>query len=102
MDRPGKASLVYDLVEEFRQTVVDRTVIAIVNRNMALALDERGRLVEAARRTLAEAIFKRLEAAEPYEGKRFPLRLILQMQARHLATFLRGDRPHYEAFVSSW
>lgn len=102
VDRPGKASLVYDLVEEFRQTVVDRTVIAIVNRNMALALDERGRLVEAARRTLAEAIFKRLEAAEPYEGKRYPLRLIVQMQARHLATFLRGDRPHYEAFVSSW
>ena len=102
VDRPGKASLVFDLVEEFRQTVVDRTVIAIVNRNMALELDERGRLVEAARRTLAEAIFKRLEAAEPYEGKRYPLRLILQMQARHLATFLRGERPHYEAFVSSW
>ena len=102
VDRPAKASLVFDLVEEFRQTVVDRTVIAIVNRNMALELDERGRLVEAARRTLAEAIFKRLEAAEPYEGKRYPLRLILQMQARHLATFLRGERPHYEAFVSSW
>ncbi|HMN29632.1 MAG TPA: CRISPR-associated endonuclease Cas1 [Caldilineaceae bacterium] len=102
VDRPGKASLVFDLVEEFRQTVVDRTVIAIVNRNMALELDERGRLVEAARRTLAEAIFKRLEAAEPYEGKRYPLRLILQMQARHLATFLRGERTEYVAFVSSW
>jgi CRISPR-associated protein Cas1 len=102
VDRPGKPSLVFDMVEEFRQTVVDRTVVAMVNRGMALALDERGRLVDEARRTLADTLLKRLEAAEGYEGKRFPLRLIIQLQARHLATFLRGERAVYEAFVSSW
>jgi CRISPR-associated protein Cas1 len=102
VDRPGKPSLVFDLVEEFRQTVVDRTVIAIFNRNMSIELDERGRLVEGARRTLVETIHKRVEAAEPYEGKRVPLRHIIQSQARHLATYLRGERGQYEAFVASW
>lgn len=102
VDRPGKPSLVFDVVEEFRQTVVDRTVIAIVNRGMALTLDERGRLTDEARHTLLEAIHNRLEAAEAYENKRVPLRLILQTQARHLATFLRSERAVYEAFVSSW
>jgi CRISPR-associated protein Cas1 len=102
VDRPGKPSLVFDLVEEFRQTVVDRTVMAIFNRGMAIEMDERGRLVDGSRRMLAESILKRLEAAELYEGKRYAVRLIIQMQARHLATFLRGDRPQYEAFVSSW
>lgn len=101
-DRPGKPSLVFDLVEEFRQTVVDRTVMAIFNRGMAIALDEHSRLVEEARRTLADNVLKRLEASEAYEGKHYALRLIIQMQARHLATFLRGERAAYEPFVSSW
>lgn len=102
VDRPGKASLVFDLVEEFRQTVVDRTVMAIVNRNMAIELDEQHRLTEASRRSIAEKVLARLDGPEPYEGKRYSLRSIIQTQARHLATFLRGDRPSYEPFVASW
>lgn len=102
VDRPGKASLVYDLVEEFRQTVVDRTVIAVFNRGMSIEMDERGRLTDVARRSVAEKVLARFEAAEPYENKRHPLRAIIQMQARHLAAFLRGDRASYAPFVASW
>lgn len=102
VDRPGKPSLVFDLVEEFRQAVVDRTVMAVANRGMALALDEKGRLREETRRSLADKVLMRLEAAELYEGKRYALRLILQMQARHLAAYFRGERALYTAFVASW
>lgn len=101
-DRPGKPSLVYDMVEEFRQTVVDRTMMAVFNRGIAVELDERGRLTEASRHGLAEKVLARLEAAEAYEGKRYALRQILQMQARHLASFLRREREGYEPFVSTW
>lgn len=101
-DRPGKVALVYDAVEEFRQTVVDRTVMAVFNRGMQMDLDERGRLTETARRDLAAKVLARLEASEGYEEKRHPLRAIIQMQARRLAAFLRGDREHYEPFVSGW
>ena len=102
VDRPGKASLVFDLVEEFRQTVVDRTVIAIFNRGMAVEMDERGRLADAAQRSVAEKVLARMEAVEPYENKRHPLRRIIQMQARHLAAYLRGDRASYTPFIASW
>ncbi|MEZ4861181.1 MAG: CRISPR-associated endonuclease Cas1 [Caldilineaceae bacterium] len=101
-DRPGKPSLVFDMVEEFRQTVVDRTVMAIFNRGTAIEMDERGRLTEAARHSLADKVLARLEAAERYEEKRHPLRQIIQMQARRLAVYLRGERKEYEAFVSVW
>lgn len=101
-DRPGKPSLVLDLIEEFRQTVVDRTVIGLVNRGMAVTLDEEGRLVEPVRRRLAEKVIERLAATEPYEGKRRALRHILQTQARHIATFVRGERPAYEPFIAGW
>lgn len=101
-DRPGKPSLVFDMVEEFRQTVIDRTVMAIFNRGTAIEMDEWGKLTEPTRHSLAEKVLARLEAAEAYEDKRHPLRQIIQIQARHLATFLRGERVAYEAFVSSW
>lgn len=102
VDRPGKSSLVYDAVEEFRQSVVDRTVVAIFNRGMAVVLDEQGRLTEESRRSVAEKVLARLDATERYQEKRHPLRAIIQMQARQLAAFLRGDRPVYEPFVGGW
>jgi CRISPR-associated protein Cas1 len=101
-DRPGKPSLVFDLIEEFRQVVVDRTVFGLANKGVALDLDDKGLLVEKARRTLAEKVLARLEAAERYERKRQPLRAILQSQARHVATYVRGDRIRYRPFVARW
>ena len=68
-DRPGKSALVYDMVEEFRQTVVDRTVLALFNRGAAVELDSGGRLTEKSRKSLAEKVFVRMEANERYEEK---------------------------------
>jgi CRISPR-associated protein Cas1 len=101
-DRPGKPSLVFDLIEEFRQVVVDRTVFGLANKGVSLDLDDKGLLAEKARRTLAEKVLARLEAAERYERKRHALRAILQSQARHVATYVRGDRAEYKPFVARW
>jgi CRISPR-associated protein Cas1 len=101
-DRPGRVSLVMDLIEEFRQPVVDRTVIGLVNRGFAVERDEQGQLEKATRKRLAEKVLERLESAELYEGKRQPLRFIMQCQARHIATFVRRERAEYVPFVAGW
>jgi CRISP-associated protein Cas1 len=101
-DRPGKPSLVLDLVEEFRQPIVDRTVIGLVNKRFAIEQDDDARLKETTRKKLAEKIKERLESAEGYEKKRQTLRFIVQSQARHLACFLRREREQYEPFVAGW
>ena len=101
-DRPGKPSLVLDLIEEFRAPVVDRTILGLVNKKVALEQDERGFLAEKTRRQLAEKVLERLESAETHEGKRYPLRVIIQMQARHVATFVRGERSEYRPFQAAW
>ncbi len=101
-DRPGKPSLVLDLIEEFRQAVVDRTVIGLVNKRFAIEQDEDHRLNETTRKKLAEKVLERLESSELYEKKRQALRFILQSQARHLALFVRGEREQYEPFVAGW
>ena len=102
VDRPGKPSLTLDAIEEFRQAVVDRTIIGLFNKGTKIDQDDQQRLMPEARRMLAEKVLERLESAEPYEQKRLPLRAIIQSQARHLAMFLRGERAAYEPFVVSW
>lgn len=101
-DRPGKPSLVLDLIEEFRAPAVDRTVFGLANKRVPLEQDERGLLTKETRRTLAEKVLARLESPARYERKRHPLRAIIQMQARHVATFVRGDRAAYKPFADKW
>ena len=102
VDRPGKPSLVLDLIEEFRPPVVDRTILGLVNKGVKIEQDERGFLTDKTRRFLAEKIIGRLETNEQYEKKRYPLRVIIQKQARHLATFVRRERDAYDPFVAAW
>ncbi len=102
-DRPGKPSLVLDLIEEFRAPVVDRAVMGMVGQRVKIAQDDEGWLTLETRRTIAERVLGRLEeSTERYERKRQKLRWILQSQARHLASYLRGERAEYGPFVSGW
>jgi CRISPR-associated protein Cas1 len=102
-DRPGKPSLTLDLIEEFRQAVVDRTLLGLAGNRVALTTLDNGLLDDATRRTLAQKIVARIEeSGERYEGNKHSLREIIQSQARHMATFVRADRPAYEGFVARW
>jgi len=102
VDRPGKPSLTLDFIEEFRQTVVDRTLIGLVNKGVKLEQDDHQRFTKETARMLAEKVLDRLESSESYEQKKYPLRVIVQQQARHLTTFLRGERGEYTPFVATW
>ncbi len=101
-DRPGKPSLVLDLIEEFRPAAADRPVFALFNRGTAVELDERKLLTQASRKAVAGSVLERLEKGERYERKKVSLRIIIQSQARHLATFVRGDRSSYIPFLARW
>src|SRR5207248_5647050 len=59
-DRPGKPSLVLDLIEEFRSYAVDRCVFALLNQRVPLAQDDHGRLDDATRSMLAKRVNERL------------------------------------------
>jgi CRISPR-associated protein Cas1 len=100
-DRPGKPSLVLDLIEEFRQIAVDRVVIGLAARGYQIEQDEFGQLTRETRRDFASKIIGQLEARVRYSGgsERVPLRHAIQMQARHIATFVRRERIPYIPFV---
>ena len=100
VERPGKPSLVLDMVEEFRQPVVDRTVIAFVNLGINIGMKD-GLLDADTRKNIGDKVMERLLSTEGYQGKQYQIRSIIQMQARKLASFLRGEGA-YKAFSFKW
>lgn len=100
VDRPGKPSLVLDLIEEFRQPIVDRAIIALVGKGMAVEVRD-GFLTDASRQTIAQAVLDRLDSEVVFRGRRQLVRSVIQIQARSLATSLRGGGA-YRPFAFKW
>lgn len=99
-DRPGKPSLVLDLVEELRAPVVDRAVLAYVGLGRPVRFDGK-RLDDETRRAIADAVLERLDAPVRYRGRALRLSSVVQHQARSLATFLRGEG-QWRGFTMYW
>lgn len=98
-DAPGKLSLLYDFVEEFRALAADRPVVALVVRGMSVRRIADGRLALATRRRVIEAFARNLESRCRYHGERRLLGDIIDAQARHLAAVLGSGSPRrYRAF----
>lgn len=100
-DRPGKPSLVLDFVEGFRAACVDRPVLALLGRGWRPELDEHGKMTPETRKRIASAVNDRLDTRDSVGNKKFRLQNIMVMQARRLATFLRGEGD-YPVYVASW
>lgn len=106
-DRPGRASLALDLMEEFRPVLADRLVLNLINRRQVKASDfvveETGgiRMTDEARKTVLVAWQerKREEARHPFFDEVYAMGLFPQAQAQLLARHLRGDIDGYPGFV---
>jgi CRISPR-associated protein Cas1 len=106
-DRPGRLSLALDLMEELRTPVVDRLVLALINRGQLGPGDFQGdsaggwRLSDAARKTFLvkyqEA--KQEEVKHPFLEQTAPWGRVPFLQALLLARTIRGDLPAYPPFA---
>lgn len=106
-DRPGRASLALDLMEELRPVLADRLVLTLINRQQVKATDfitkENGavEMKDSTRKAVLVAYQERKqqELEHPFLGERVTLGLVCHLQARLLARHLRGDLDAYPAFV---
>lgn len=100
VERSGKPSLALDLVEEFRQPVVDRAIFAWLAKGGRLTL--RGDMLDAqSKEEVAARVLARMNSRERHRGKEHEVRSIIQMQARLCASAVRGLR-NYRPFTFSW
>jgi CRISP-associated protein Cas1 len=87
-------------VEEFRQPVIDRTVVAFTNLAQPVGMND-GMLDESTKKALSQKILERLASRESFQGQEYQIRSIIQMQARSLVSFLRG-KGNYRPFSFRW
>ena len=105
-DRPGRASLALDLVEELRPVLADRFVLTSVNTQTVKPEDftmrENGGVLmtdECRRKILSAWQEKKKETiTHPYLKEKVPWGLVPHVQALLLARHLRGDLEAYAPF----
>lgn len=96
VDRPGKPSLVLDLMEEYRPWVVDRQVI-----KLRFQLAQAGKLDAGIRKAVIGSIHANFAVKMAYGGKKVRLSAILQRQVYRLCgVFHSGKR--YKPFIFKW
>lgn len=106
-DRPGRASLALDLMEELRPCMADRFVLTLINNRMIKPEDfqtqESGAvlLTDNGRRAFLKAWQekKRESLTHPFLGEKLAWGMIPYIQALLLARYLRGDLDAYPPFL---
>jgi CRISPR-associated protein Cas1 len=105
--RYGRPALALDLMEEFRPLIADSVAISLINRG-ELGPEDFIRsangtfLNDKGRKPFWEAWFRRLDAevSHPEFSYRMAYRRMLEVQARQLWRFVRGEALTYHGFVT--
>ena len=106
-DRPGRPGLALDLMEEFRPFIVDRLVLSLINRRQVspngFEITASGAVVmtDKTRRLVLAAYQKRKQDAitHPFLNEKVSVGLMVHLQARLLARYIRGDLDAYPPFL---
>jgi len=104
--RHGRPSLALDLMEEFRPVIADSVVLNLINNGMLVQSDFltwRGacQLTDDGRAAFFKAYEQRkaTEVRHPVFGYKMSYGRMLEVQARMLAAYVRGDIPMYTGFT---
>lgn len=106
-DRPGRASLALDMVEELRSVFVDRLVVSCINKRIVgpdefnVYQDGAVRLNDEGRKAFLGAWQKKKQDVirHPYLDEKVPWGLVPHVQAMLLARYMRGDLDGYPPFL---
>lgn len=105
--RYGRPALALDLMEEFRPLIADSVALSLLNRG-ELTINHFSRsasgcfLREEGRKIFWEAWFRRLdsEVTHPQFGYAMSYRRMLEVQARQLWRYVRGEAERYFGFTT--
>ncbi|MBR3654365.1 MAG: CRISPR-associated endonuclease Cas1 [Elusimicrobia bacterium] len=100
-ENKGKPSLVFDLIEEFRAPVVDRTVISFIMSNKKIKV-EQGFISLETRQKFSNKILDRLETKEQFMGGKYKISDIILLQARNIVNYILQESKNYKSFSFKW
>ena len=106
-ERPGRASLALDLIEEFRAVYADRFALSLINKKIVnkknFTKKENGAVLmddDSRKKLLMEWQNKKKEViTHPFLKEKVEWGMVPYVQAMLLARYLRGDLDGYPAFL---
>jgi len=98
VDSPRRPALAMDLMEEFRQPIVDRVVFKAAFEKRLDNIVENGRLKREARIMLYKAYVERLKTKVTFLNRSLPLEDHIFLQARRIGEHVMG-REEYKPFI---
>ena len=103
-DMPNRTSLTFDLIEPFRQQIVDKTAISLINRKQIKTddLDKRSNLLKLeARKLIVSKILNKMYSTITYNDKEMSYADIIESQSKNLAdTLINGKK--FSGFYLTW
>ena len=101
----NKPTLVYDLVEEFRQPFVDRPLFSLFTKGKKgsdLKLEKQtGMLTKETKEQVIKAVLNRLASLISFRNKKIKCEDIFEIQTRNLVSFLEG-KSSYKPFIAGY
>jgi len=103
-DSPRRPALVMDLMEEFRQPVVDRIVLRLVSnlKDKMVGLVGDGRLTGDGRKTIIQEFSRRMGEKVTFMNRVLPLEAHVYVQTRRLSEFLMRRASSYTPYTERW
>ncbi len=100
-EQNGKPVLVFDLIENFRAPVVDRTIIAFISKAGKLNLKENN-FPDELKSKISKKIIMRLEADFYYRNELTSLNKEILNQAKNLRKFISNEIKTFKPFLAKW
>jgi len=103
-DMDNRTSLTFDLIEPFRQQIVDKSVISLINRKQITPedIDKRNNTIKLeARKIIVNKILSKIYSTVTYNGENLSYVDIIEKQSKNLVdVLLNGGK--FEAFYLRW
>lgn len=103
-DMDMRTSLTFDLIEPFRQQIVDKTVISLINRKQVKTddIDNRNNLIKLeARKLIVSKILNKMYSTITYNGNVMSYADIIDLQSKNLVnSIINADE--FKGFYLTW
>jgi group II intron reverse transcriptase/maturase/CRISPR-associated endonuclease Cas1 len=97
-----KPTLTFDMIEEFRTFIVDRTIISMINKNEPIKLGNDGLLNKSSRQLIAKNIKEKLGSYTMWKKESTKVENIIQTQCFKLAKTIEDNTIVYKPFIGKF
>ena len=97
-----KPTLAFDVIEEFRTFVVDRTVVSMLNKSEPIKLNKEGLLTKSSRQLISKNIKEKLGSYTMWKKESHKIENILLTQCYALAKAITDANVKYRPFIGKF